>query len=406
MTRISELDHWIDETSGPGWIWYAKYLSANDTYAKPNVHQAGPYIAKELLAKIFPETHARVHSVENPEHWLNASIDSDGWMDDVRLVWYNSKTLKGQRNGRDEARLTNWGGAGTPLVGPNAPGSLAVFAFHAEEGKDADHLRIWLAGDELETERLLELFGDVAPGKPVIQSAIGLGASIAERGNCSLDEDQLPEGWAETFPSGEAIVAWVLRNRLKWMKLISDDRLLKRIDCEYELFRSIEAAHVLPEVRHGFGTVEEFVRFANAVTNRRKARAGRSLELQARAIFDEQRVSYSPTPTTEGARKPDFIFPSIDHYRNSAWPDDRLRMLAAKTTCKDRWRQILNEAARIRVKHLLTLQHGVSEQQHQEMVDEHVILVVPSGLMRKYPDSVRPKLVALEAFIAEAQGVA
>jgi hypothetical protein len=401
VTRISELDSWIDETSGSGWVWYAKYLSANDTYAKPNVHQAGPYIAKELLAKIFPETHARIHAVENPEHWLHARIDSDGWMDDVRLVWYNSKTLKGQRNGRDEARLTNWGGAGTPLVGPDAPGSLAVFAFHAEEGKDADQLRIWLAGDELETERLLELFGDVAPGKPVIQSAAGLGSSIAEQGNCSVEVDQLPKGWAETFPSGEAIVAWVLKNRPKWMKLASDDRLLRRIDCEYELFRSIEAAHVLPEVRNGFDTVEEFVRFANAVTNRRKARAGRSLELQVRAVFDEEKVGYSATPMTEGARRPDFIFPSIDRYKNISWPSNRLRMLAAKTTCKDRWRQILNEAARIPVKHLLTLQHGVSEQQHREMTEEKVVLVVPSRLMSTYPKSIRGSLLSLQQFVTE-----
>jgi hypothetical protein len=406
MSRISELDTWIDETSGPGWIWYAKYISANDTYSKPNVHQAGPYIAKELLAKIFPETHAKVHSVENPEHWLNARIDSDGWMDDVRLVWYNSKILKGQRNGRDEARLTNWGGSGTPLVGPDAPGSLAVFAFHAEEGKDADQLRIWLAGDELETERLLELFGDVAPGKPVIQSADGIGALIAEQGSCSVEPGQLPDGWARAFPSGEEIVAWVLKHRPKWVRLAADARLIKRIDCEYELFRSIEAAHVLPEIRRGFQTVEEFVRFANAVTNRRKARAGRSLELQVRAIFDEGHVSYSPTPATEGARRPDFIFPSIEHYRNKAWPSDRLRMLAAKTTCKDRWRQILNEAARIPVKHLLTLQHGVSEQQFQEMREEDVTLVVPSGLMTRYPESVRPRLLSLEDFVSEVRSVA
>ena len=58
-------------------------------------------------------------------------------------------------------------------------------------------------------------------------------------------------------------------------------------------------------------------------------------------------------------------------------------MLAAKTTCKDRWRQILNEAARIDVKHLLTVQEGVSSPQFREMKEEGVRLVVPKTLHKR-----------------------
>jgi hypothetical protein len=49
-------------------------------------------------------------------------------------------------------------------------------------------------------------------------------------------------------------------------------------------------------------------------------------------------------------------------------------MLAAKTTVKDRWRQVLNEANRIETKHLLTLQEGVPEGQFTEMQDAKVNL--------------------------------
>ena len=78
---------------------------------------------------------------------------------------------------------------------------------------------------------------------------------------------------------------------------------------------------------------------------------------------------------------------------------EKLRMLAAKTTCKDRWRQILNEADRIQVKHLLTLQEGVSENQFREMCGSGVRLVVPEGLHHAYPGAVRPELLSLEKFI-------
>ena len=80
-------------------------------------------------------------------------------------------------------------------------------------------------------------------------------------------------------------------------------------------------------------------------------------------------------------------------------------MLAVKTTCKDRWRQILNEADRIKRKHLLTLQEGVSEEQFREMKDAGVQLVIPTPLIAKFPTSVRPYLETLDRFIAEAKGL-
>jgi hypothetical protein len=75
-------------------------------------------------------------------------------------------------------------------------------------------------------------------------------------------------------------------------------------------------------------------------------------------------------------------------------------MLAVKTTCKDRWRQILNEADRIPHKHLLTLQEGVSLSQFAEMRAANVTLVVPQPLHYSYEETVRPHLLTFESFIA------
>jgi len=76
-------------------------------------------------------------------------------------------------------------------------------------------------------------------------------------------------------------------------------------------------------------------------------------------------------------------------------------MLAVKTTVKDRWRQILNEANRIEKKHLLTLQEGVSIKQFQEMVNVGVQLVVPTPLKKKFPRSVQEHLQSVESFIGD-----
>ena len=80
-------------------------------------------------------------------------------------------------------------------------------------------------------------------------------------------------------------------------------------------------------------------------------------------------------------------------------------MLAAKTTCKDRWRQILNEADRIEWKHLLTLQEGVSVSQFREMQQSKVVLVVPEPLIKSYPESIQCEVVPFARFIAETKAV-
>lgn len=138
---------------------------------------------------------------------------------------------------------------------------------------------------------------------------------------------------------------------------------------------------------------------------RRKARAGRSLELHARTIFLEEKLrehqDFSYDCESEPDKRPDFLFPSETAYKKASYSADKLRMLAVKTTCKDRWRQILNEADRIKTKHLLTLQEGVSENQFREMVQAKVTLVVPKPLIIKYPRMVQPHLQTLESFIRD-----
>ena len=135
------------------------------------------------------------------------------------------------------------------------------------------------------------------------------------------------------------------------------------------------------------------------VLNRRKSRAGKSLENHLRKVFFAHGMNFEFQPTTEGHRKPDFLFPGGDAYRNMSWPDNKLVFLGAKTTCKDRWRQILNEAGKIKIKHLFTLQQGISSRQLHEMEEENVVLVVPKGYHNAYPKEYRDKIMSLKTFI-------
>jgi len=55
-------------------------------------------------------------------------------------------------------------------------------------------------------------------------------------------------------------------------------------------------------------------------------------------------------------------------------------MLGVKSTCKDRWRQVLAEADRIDQKHLLTLEAAISINQTAEMQSKQLQLVVPAAV--------------------------
>jgi hypothetical protein len=172
------------------------------------------------------------------------------------------------------------------------------------------------------------------------------------------------------------------------------------------LFRSVEHHHSFSAINQEFGSVDDFIKLANSISNRRKSRSGRSLELHLEKIFEEEGLTnFGVQCKTEGNKRPDFLFPNCDSYHDSGYPDSKLRMLAVKTTVKDRWRQILNEASRLDESYLFTLQQGVSVRQFDEMREECVKLVVPKTLHRSFPKSVRSELYTLSSFIDETKAL-
>lgn len=74
-------------------------------------------------------------------------------------------------------------------------------------------------------------------------------------------------------------------------------------------------------------------------------------------------------------------------------------MLGSKSTCKDRWRQVLSEAKRIQQKHLFTLEPGISENQTAEMKVKRLQLVLPNSLHETYKPSQKGSLMNLREFV-------
>ena len=178
-----------------------------------------------------------------------------------------------------------------------------------------------------------------------------------------------------------------------------DEILLGWLDTEYTLFKYMEEKAYSDITTKPFKSIDAFVAMANEVLNRRKSRAGKSLEHHLADIFIKNDLLFEEQVITEENKKPDFVFPNGECYHNLAFPGELLTVLGAKTTCKDRWRQVLNEADRVDDKYLFTLQQGISSNQLKEMQDYNLHLVVPHKYLTSFPKEYRSGICDLSSFI-------
>lgn len=178
-----------------------------------------------------------------------------------------------------------------------------------------------------------------------------------------------------------------------------DAVLMAWMEREEILFRTLEK-HILGErLSQGFDNdVNNFISLALSILNRRKSRAGLALENHLEALFQERGINYSKAPLTENRSRPDFVFPGQSEYRDSTFDALNLTMLGVKSTCKDRWRQVLTEADRIDRKHLLTLEAAISKNQTDEMESRNLQLVLPKELHQSYSREQQSWLMSVSEF--------
>ncbi|MBN8223303.1 MAG: hypothetical protein J0L89_00630 [Xanthomonadales bacterium] len=283
------------------------------------------------------------------------------------------------------------------------PGLLVIVA---ENGSSVANQIAWLfgfAGDELfpkfSVRSELETEQDrVGFASSVILESIGV--EVEERAETYLDE--MLARFNGRFPRTYDFSKYA-RSTLSGLDVRDDPDgvLLTWMEREEILFRTLERHLIAERLQAGFTgdqATEEFIRFSLSVQNRRKSRVGLALENHMEEVFTMLGIRYKRTAITENKSKPDFLFPGQNEYHNDAFPTALLSMLAVKSTCKDRWRQVLAEADRIDDKHLLTLETAISVNQTSEMKSKRLQLVVPRGLHSTYNADQQAWLFDVEAF--------
>ncbi len=224
------------------------------------------------------------------------------------------------------------------------------------------------AKDDLLLERMLHRFGKGFPPSVVFGEFV---------------RAELPDIHAKENPDA-AIIAWM--------------------EAEEFAFRVLEKHIVGERLKHGFKDVDDFVNCSLSVHNRRKSRAGHAFENHLSAVFRAHGLVFERAATVENKAKPDFLFPGAAQYFDDGFEVELLTLLGAKTSCKDRWRQVLAEGHRIKQKHLVTLEPAISENQIDEMQNNSLQLVVPASLHETYPDGKRAYLWDMATFIKSVGG--
>lgn len=343
--------------------------------------------------------------------------DDEPIVEDSTLAWYDARQRARNERGvmRWEYRLyfkttnvsLNAAAGDLLVIAKPRDGSLLVII--AENGSSIARQIEWLFGfadlahpgfsvkSELETEQDRIEFAS----RFILES---IGVMVDTSAETYLDV--MLEKFKGKFPTTRDFSAYA-RSTLKDLDARAEPDLVIMTWMEREeiLFRTLERYLIADRLSKGFGgevnvgvDVNGFLSFSLSVQNRRKSRVGLALENHLELLFVENGLRYTRTAVTENKAKPDFLFPGVEEYHNPAYDSLKLTMLGVKSTCKDRWRQVLVEADRIDNKHLLTLETSISTHQTDEMASKCLQLVLPRGLHQTYTPAQQTWLMDVATF--------
>lgn len=366
-----------------------KFISRNEV-GSTGGHQCGFYLPKSawrMFTAIPPEKNKNFKSfvqIKWPENFITESL----------ITWYGIGT-------RSEYRLTRFGRK-FPWLDESLVGSLLVLIPFT-----LTQFNAYVLQSDEEIEAFLSTLG--------IDTLGGWGVFSKGKAQLETEDECLNRVYEsiiqklEDFPTGK-LLAMRAREAVKVCLgnidgFSPDDKLIKWMSSEYQLFRKLEDKVSLPVIRQEFENVEAFISVAATIMNRRKSRAGHSFEYHLEQLLIDADLPFDRQPSIDGRVKPDLLFPGKKEYEDSAFPVSKLLVAGLKTTCKDRWRQILNEGRRIPEKHLITLQEGISKNQLVEMREANVTLVVPKKFHKGYDTNTGIRLLSMDGFLKKIKAL-
>lgn len=392
---------------------FIKKLSNNDRdwAQRTEKHQGGVYVPAEqresgffppLAAKQRPDPAAdTIREVFFPTDWPQFGIGRR-----TRLVHYTSKG--------PETHLT---GVPREAFADLSPASWLVMAPH-ERGGASGYVCLTIDSNSTAAEVLRDA---LALGADFVAGVLEPAAVLAGERERILDfAERVAMAWttgriadfAEEEAGIPATVELAAMARHRWLEprgLASLDpfvierpgdavREISR-EIEWGLFRNLQQRETAVRlVRSVFGdeavrldmkgvirrlvdAVAEVDRIMLSAGQQRKSRAGYSFEHHIEAMLEAGRIPFAKQVVIEARKRPDFILPSREYLDAPPAGAARGLILSAKTTLRERWKQVQREMAG-RDLFLATVDEGIAANAIEDMASMGIVLVVPEKLKK------------------------
>ena len=389
-----------------------KKLSNNDRdWAKfPNKHQAGVYIPVEQRdGGFFPPLQLKERESDKPDIFevsLRTKWPQTGETRESRLVNYTSKGVETHLTRVPKAAFAELSPASFFVMARFGQGEDVVY--HCLTVDSASDAAVMLV-DALELEpdflidekklpeyrkrerdRILTFAEEVA--------AAWLAGTIA---TFATERTAMPETLALADQARGAYLKKHARQDLNPFEMKSPGDALREISraIEWDMFRSYQLREravglvrivlgdvpgrpTITNVIHALvDRLPEIDRYMLSAGQQRKARAGVSFEHHIERMLLDGKVPFRKQVVIQARKRPDFILPSFAHLTNPPRGKPKGLILSAKTTLRERWKQVEREMHG-RELFLGTVDENIAANAIEEMASMGIKLVVPEHLKK------------------------
>ena len=287
-----------------------KFISRNNV-GLTGSHECGFYLPKIVYGLFTPHP---------PEKGANSKHDlsvtwQDGRITESVVTWYGTGT-------RSEYRLTRFG-QDFPFLNEGVVGDMLVLIATSPNEALAYVLDFDDDIEEIQATLGVDAFGQWGVYKD--------GAAQQEENEdaCVERRIRLFAAALSSFPDNGVFSGTtrdILIECLKGFSSLSPDKaLVKAYSVEYEIFQAVERQVCGNQVSGKlFRNIDEFLKVASSIMNRRKSRAGRSLENHVESLLNAAGVPHKMRPDLGPDGTPDIIIPSVDAYFSKDYPADRI----------------------------------------------------------------------------------
>jgi hypothetical protein len=419
------LDELVNNFDKFDFLFY-KVLSQNDrSWSWPKnqkgyAHQGGILIPDKFAGKIFPrkeiENHEGKHFIPDRYYRIHTYwLDEDGKWSEVYTGGDWRRQSKFGRSYKDRIEMRITGGMPRHLFSDLNPGSLFVIARcrGSRYAKDYHYYCIVIDSDDPDYKKFLKRFVIL---DPPLSDIIDL-------------RDFQPEPFATAPEIASDLMNQplleLLEHRESGYKLPTVDELIRKTIREYESKVGQDLIAYLAETRYpgntfreimdlGFNILKEeqkkvypqrlFNILGAALLNKQLtrellmgilsenlenvrevfkslnasvySRAGNAFERYIRMWLKAFSIPFEKGKV-DGERIPDFILPTIEYYMNieQRGLDDAM-LLSAKTTCRERYTEILSEGNHVHTRYLATLDNAVPAKSIKKMEGYRIVMIV------------------------------